>query len=128
MKPRIVLFCGGRDCTQESHGEQIRADVSSLPKGSIVLHGGAKGADALADFYARSPNIRDLELHVARVPALWEVYGRSAGPRRNRAMMLLGPDFAFVYPTGGPGTQDMLALLDEAGVQHAVYEPVEASS
>jgi hypothetical protein len=119
--PQIVLFCGGRDCTDASHGGHIHTAVFGLTRGSIVLHGGAKGADTLADTYARRL-AKDRDLHVCRMDALWDAYGRSAGPRRNRAMMIVRPDFAFCYPTGGPGTQGMIELLAEAGVPHVIQE------
>lgn len=125
LGPEVVLFCGGRDCTEASHGQMIRGDIFGLTRGSIVLHGGAKGADMLADFWGRR-QARERELHVARVDALWKVWGNSAGPRRNRAMLMLRPTFAFAYPTGGPGTAGMLELLRDAGIDHVVREPAHA--
>lgn len=123
--PQIVLFCGGRNCSQNVHGPQIRADIFGLTRGSIVLHGGAEGADLIADFYARQL-AKERDLHVCAVDALWGAYGRSAGPRRNAAMMMLRPDFAFCYPTGGPGTRDMMRRLSAAGVPHVIREPINA--
>jgi hypothetical protein len=119
LGPQIVLFCGGRDCTEASHGQMIRGDIFGLTRGSIVLHGGGKGADMLADRYGRKL-ARERHLHVARVDALWSAYGNPAGPLRNRAMLMLRPTFAFVYPTGGPGTEGMLELLVEANITHVV--------
>lgn len=118
--PQVILFCGGRDCTEESHGDAIRVAVFRLTRGSVVLHGGAPGADTLADFYTRKL-AKERELHVARVDALWKVWGKSAGPRRNRAMLLIRPDFAFAYPTGGPGTEGMLELLAAANIPHYIH-------
>ena len=51
-------------------------------KGRIhVVSGGAKGADTLAERYARE---RNYELHV--FPANWDTFGKSAGYRRNEEM------------------------------------------
>ena len=51
-------------------------------KGRIhVVSGGAKGADTLAERYARE---RNYELHV--FPADWDTFGKSAGYRRNEEM------------------------------------------
>lgn len=47
----------------------------------LIVSGGATGADALAEKYARE---RGFELKI--VPADWTRYGRSAGPRRNAVM------------------------------------------
>ena len=123
--PMIVLFCGGRDCTPESHGQQVYADVFGIPQGSIVLHGGAKGADALASNAARH-YAKDRDLHEAIVPALWGTHGKSAGPRRNAAMLKLRPDFAFAYPTGGPGTNHMVALLQRENIPVVIRSAVPA--
>jgi hypothetical protein len=103
----------------------VRGDIFGLTRGSLVLHGGARGLDMLADHYGRQL-ARQRALHVVRVDALWNAYGKSAGPKRNRVMMTLRPDFAFAYPTGGPGTQDMLDLLAEANVPHVIREAVVA--
>lgn len=130
LGPRVVLFCGGRTCTLETHGDMIRADLLSLAKGSVVLHGAQgcerpygppEGADAIADYWAVRVAPQH-ELHVARVPALWKAYGRGAGPMRNGAMMLFRPDFAFCYPMGGPGTRDMVRRLRCGNVPCVVRE------
>lgn len=53
------------------------ADASEI----VVVSGGAKGADNLAEKYAKE---RGYELLV--MPADWERYGKSAGYRRNEEM------------------------------------------
>jgi YspA, cpYpsA-related SLOG family len=111
--PLIVLFCGSRDWSDR---ERIRRDLESLPEGSVVIEGGARGADRIARVQAR-----DLGLHVATVAALWDHYGRSAGYRRNEAMARLQPDFVYAYPLGGPGTAQMIALAEAACIP--VREP-----
>lgn len=47
----------------------------------VIVSGGAKGADTLAEQYAKEKNY---ELIV--FPAEWDVYGKSAGYRRNEKM------------------------------------------
>lgn len=49
----------------------------------VIVSGGAKGADSLAERYAKE---RGLELKV--FPADWDKYGKSAGYRRNEQMHL----------------------------------------
>lgn len=111
--PFVALFCGSREWSDR---ERIRRDLESLPGGSVVIEGGARGADRIAREEARA-----LGLHVATVPALWDHYGRSAGYRRNEAMARLEPDFAYAYPLGGPGTANMIELAESACVP--VREP-----
>ena len=48
---------------------------------TVIISGGATGADALAERYAKERNIEMIVM-----PADWNKYGKSAGPMRNRAM------------------------------------------
>lgn len=59
----------------------VRSFVASLPAGSVVLSGGAQGADALASSAAFRAG-----LSVVVFPAPWCV-GSSAGPRRSAAVL-----------------------------------------
>lgn len=47
----------------------------------VIVSGGAKGADTLAERYANEKGYR-----MIRFPAEWEKYGKSAGYRRNEQM------------------------------------------
>lgn len=110
-----VIVCGGRDFNDE------RAVFNALDKAhshkpiSMVIHGGARGADLLAGEWAESRGIIS-----ARVDALWDAHGKAAGPRRNRAMLDLFPEGIIAFP-GGRGTADMVAAAREAGVK--VWQP-----
>lgn len=110
----IALFCGSREWSDR---ESIRTEVKALPPGSIVVEGGARGADRIAREEARS-----LGIHVATVPALWRSFGRSAGHRRNEAMLRLGPDVVHAYPLGGPGTAHTIAAAERAGLEVVVHD------
>lgn len=46
-----------------------------------IVSGGAKGADTLAEQYAKEMNY---QIHI--FPAKWDMYGKSAGYRRNSEM------------------------------------------
>jgi hypothetical protein len=111
--PVVALFCGSRDWSDR---ESIRAEVKALAPGSIVIEGGAPGADRIAREEARS-----LGIHVATVAALWGSFGRSAGPRRNEAMLRLRPDIVHAYPLGGPGTAHMIRAAERASIEVVVH-------
>ena len=111
--PVLALFCGSREWTDR---DRILRDLESLPEGSVVIEGGARGADRIAREEAT-----ELGLHVATVRALWDCYGRSAGFRRNEAMARLAPDYVYAYPLGGPGTAQMIELAEAACIP--VREP-----
>jgi hypothetical protein len=111
--PVVALFCGSREWTDR---ERIRGDLESLPDGSVVIEGGAPGADRIARQEAHK-----LGIHAATVNALWDFYEHSAGYRRNEAMARLEPDYVYAYPLGGPGTAQMIAIAEAECIQ--VREP-----
>jgi len=80
------------------------------------------GADAMADDWAEQRMIR-----VVRKPAHWTTQRRAAGPRRNAAMVAMGPDVVVAFP-GGPGTAGAMKLAREAGlrvIDETNYEPAD---
>ena len=96
-------MCGGRD---------YNGDVSCLSQIdiTILIHGGARGADLLADQWAKSNGI-----HRASVEALWDNFGKSAGYKRNSAMLLLNPEYCVAFK-GGRGTEMMVSLCEKKGI------------
>lgn len=77
-----------------------------------VIEGGADGADSMARQWARIRGIPCITHH-----ADWKRHGRSAGPRRNIAMLQLWqPTHAVGFP-GGKGTEHMKGLLSRTDIQ-----------
>lgn len=74
--------------------------LDTLPTPLIVHYGGCKGADACGKAWAMKRNIATKEFR-----AQWHLYGRSAGPMRNR-LMAENSD-AVVLFSGGKGTDSM---------------------
>lgn len=111
---RVLVF-GGRNYRDYPALKAAMDELSSAIKVSLLIHGGANGADTLAGRWAHENDI-----HVARVDALWNTRGRAAGCERNQAMLLLQPEYAVMFP-GGSGTADMRIRLGRSGV--TVWEP-----
>jgi predicted Rossmann-fold nucleotide-binding protein len=109
---RRVLVCGGRDYDDR---EQLYAALDKLHakhRFSIVIAGGAKGADTLARDWAK---LREVPVKV--YVAAWERFGPKAGPIRNQRMLEKGkPDLVIAFP-GGHGTADMVEKARQAGVE-----------
>lgn len=144
-----ILICGGRD-----YGRVIPGKVAEFPRriaekkklcevlgklliefgGFQIIHGGAKGADALAGAWAQDS--RGLPKPIV-FEALWDDVDRpgavvkvrksgpnkgtkfdaAAGPRRNQRMVDEGkPDLVVAFP-GGDGTEDMITRAAKAGIE-----------
>jgi hypothetical protein len=104
-----ILVCGSRHLLDQS---LVDAVLDGLGGVSVIIQGGARGADALAKYWAQKNNI-----HVKEYQAEWGRYGRAAGPLRNRKMLEeTKPDLvlAFLAP-GSRGTRNMIDQAERGG-------------
>jgi hypothetical protein len=105
-----VLICGSRTWTDPA---PIRAAVAALASGSIVLVGGATGADRVAEHLARERG--DLEVRV--FAADWRRHGRRAGVLRNLRMLDQRPDRVLAFQIGdSPGTTHTIGEANRRGI------------
>lgn len=117
---QIVLVCGGRDYDDRDRLFQILDTAHAANPISLLIHGGATGADALADEWQRSRMVR-----TRRYNADW-ISGKKAGPIRNQLMLDDGkPHMVIAFP-GGKGTADMVKRAEKAGVPVVRVRPREA--
>lgn len=108
-----LLICGGRNFTDM---DKLHNAIIKLPfEPTIIIQGGARGADTLAKNWAELNGI-----HYATVPALWKYFNKAAGARRNQAMLILKPDYCLAMP-GGVGTADMVNKCKAACI--TIWEP-----
>ena len=108
-----VIVCGGRDFTdyQFLH-DTLKTVQLSRGKFTLIVHGNAKGADTLADFYGGRNHIA-----TKRYIAEWKKYGLGAGPIRNMQMLREEkPDLVIAFK-GGAGTADMIRQAKMVGVE-----------
>jgi len=106
-----VLVCGGRDFSETQRActclDRLRVSHSI----ETVIDGGARGADGIASFWARSRGLENVTFK-----ADWRTHGKAAGPIRNQRMIDEGkPDLVVAFP-GGRGTADMVRRAEAAGV------------
>jgi predicted Rossmann-fold nucleotide-binding protein len=105
-----VLVCGGRNYEDRDALYAALDQLHSEHRFSVVIAGGARGADTLAADWAKERGI-PTEIYMAE----WNRLGRKAGPIRNRRMLDEGkPDLVVAFP-GGTGTAGMAALARNAG-------------
>ena len=106
-----VLVCGGRDYADASALNEALDAIHRERNVTCLIHGAARGADSLADAWARS---RGVPAHA--FPADWAAHGKAAGFRCNEAMLRQGrPELVVAFP-GGRGTAHMVSLAKAAGV------------
>lgn len=92
-----VLICGGRDY-RDARRVRLTLDEAHLKhRFSLVIQGGARGADLLAEAWATARGVSCDTYH-----ADWRE-GKAAGPIRNQRMIDQGrPELVIALP-GGPG-------------------------
>src|SRR5690348_16842040 len=107
-----VLVCGGRDYVDRDALYAALDRLHSEHRFTILIAGGARGADTLAAQWAEDRGI-PTEVYMAD----WQGQGRKAGPIRNQRMLDDGhPDLVVAFP-GGKGTAGMMALSRKAGIE-----------
>lgn len=100
-----VIVCGGRNWSDFGI---IRRELSKLPKDTIVIHGGASGADKIGEHVAL-----DLGFMTKSFPALWNVHGKKAGILRNLDMIREVPDLVLAFHKN---------INESKGTKHTVNE------
>lgn len=105
-----VIIAGSREYHDYHHLSMacdfILKELSDVP--IEIVSGGAPGADTLGEKYAYERGYS-----ITRFPADWEVYGRAAGPIRNREMAEYA-DALIAFPVGkSPGTRNMIKQARE---------------
>jgi len=119
----IVIICGGRSYV---FTHEHRTWLDALHEQELitcVVTGGATGADAEGDAWARCRGIDRVIF-----PANWKGRGKSAGPVRNTAMLAFiqwlarrtPHDVAVIAFPGGSGTRNMVRQGQDASLR--VYE------
>ena len=110
-----LIVCGGRDFCDVIFAknciEQAITEFELMKSTTVIMSGGAQGADTLALEWARAN-----EWNAMRVPAKWNDMGKSAGMARNMEMLELavrmhaeGSEVIVLALPGGVGTSGMVA-------------------
>lgn len=111
MTGERVLFCGDRHWRRWGAILAVMMDL----RPSVVIEGEAPGADRMSRDCA---NV--LSIPVDPYPAKWRLYGKAAGPIRNREMLNKGRPHRVVAfhddLTRSKGTRDMCEIAIKAGL------------
>lgn len=112
-----VLVCGGRDYdNRERLFEALDRSLEAATmagKSFTLVHGGARGADALAGLWA---SMREDDVTVRVYEANWKRHKKAAGPIRNKLMLTKEKPHVIIACKGGNGTAHMMKIGRQAGV------------
>ena len=115
----VIVAGGGRDLAWPQ--QRIAAELLARSSGRLVhllLHGGARGADAAIGRAAQQ-----LGWSALVMPAQWQLHGRAAGPIRNRELLELAISRAEALSSAAaPASVLVVAFPGGAGTASLVRE------
>jgi hypothetical protein len=110
-----ILITGSRDWPS---AEAIHPYIAAYPRGTVFIHGGARGADQISDTLARG-----MGYEVEVFPADWSSKGRRAGVIRNLEMLDSKPDEVVAFwKDESPGTGHMIREAKKRGINVEVVK------
>ena len=115
---KLILVCGDR---YWSNYELIKRVIMELAQEYTlkIINGGCCGADKIRSYVCEELNIIYQE-----VPANWAMYGKAAGPRRNRIMLDLKPDLVLAFHDKieeSKGTKDCINEAKKRKIKVKLY-------
>jgi hypothetical protein len=90
---------------------RLKHTLDNMENISMLLSGGAKGADSLAEIYAREKNIE-----LKRLVPDWSTYGRAAGMIRNKDIVAEAEQVVAFWDGKSKGTKHSIELAKKIGV------------
>lgn len=112
-----ILITGSRNFSHTDLMEEALERHIDQPEDTVVIHGGARGADALAG--ALSEN-RGCTIEIFE--AQWDKYGKGAGGIRNQLMVDSGADICLAFPLeNSVGTYDCIKRAKSAGIEVEIF-------
>jgi len=112
-----IIIAGSRAFTDY---ELLKAVMDNYIKDKgipTIISGGARGADALGERWARRRGFR-----VKLMLAEWSIYGKSAGYKRNERMAVYADELVAFWDGKSKGTKNMIELAEEHGLNYLVVQ------
>ncbi len=112
-----VLVCG---CRHWQWFEIIYGRLAKLPSDTIIIEGGASGADRQARGAAL-----DIGLEVVEFPAAWKKHGKAAGPIRNIKMLDAKPHLVIAFHDdleNSKGTKHLVGEARKRGIEVEIID------
>ena len=120
-----LLIAGSRDFDDAETFERVARDfIAGNEAGTVIVEGGASGADSLARKYAEKNGMSYVEMK-----ADWKKYGRAAGPKRNDTMTKYIADkdgqALFFWDRKSKGTEQCIKSAIKRGVPVSIWYTTE---
>lgn len=116
MTKTKVIIAGGRDFNDFTFFSQkvkeALVDLNLDREKTLIIEGGARGADRMAYRFAKKHNIT-----TKRENAEWNKYGNAAGPIRNKKMAEQGDVLIAFWDGQSSGTKNMIEEAEKKGLK-----------
>lgn len=110
-----TIIAGSRSIMSYEKVAGIIDTYHEIKKITEVVSGGAQGVDTLGEVWAERNGIP-----VKQFLAEWDVYGRSAGYRRNEEMGNYADYLLAIWDGNSRGTKHMIDYMKERGKPYSV--------
>lgn len=108
-----IAIVGSRDFPNL---DDVREYIRRLPEGTVIVSGGARGVDAVAEETAKECGFQTMIF-----PADWKTFHKSAGFRRNVDIVTAADKVVAFWNGRSNGTRHSISLAKEQGKQLEVY-------
>lgn len=109
-----IAIVGSRDFPS---ADVVGAFVRSLPPGTVVVSGGARGVDHWAEEAARRCGLRTKVFH-----ADWDTHGRRAGPIRNAEIVAAADRLVAFWNSRSRGTLNTILSAQAAELPILIFD------
>ncbi len=122
---KYLLIAGSRNYTDRDTFNRVTEEyIDSEDAFTVIVAGGAAGADELAKDYALEHGLQYIEF-----PADWEKYGRAAGPKRNDEMVKFIKEkngrALYFWDGESKGTKQCIESARKNGIDVTIWDTAE---
>ena len=122
---KYLLIAGSRNYTDRDTFNRVTEEyIDSEDAFTVIVAGGAAGADELAKDYALEHGLQYIEF-----PADWEKYGRAAGPKRNDEMVKFIKEkngtALYFWDGESKGTKHCIESARKNGIDVTIWDTAE---
>ena len=112
-----LIIAGSRDFQDYKGLSRVLKELKVLNQKELtIISGGARGADSIGEQWAT-----DHDIPLIIMPARWDLYGKSAGYRRNVEMAKQATHLVACWNGHSRGTRHMLDIAKDRGLKVYTY-------